>query len=483
MNVTSLEFAAFCAVSLAIYYLLPRRPQNLLLLLVSYLFLATWAVEFAVTFAILTAINFAVAHRLKNPQGKWWLRAGILSNIGALLYFKYADFFVPEALEQLERVGVRTDSGVIQILLPIGLSFFVVQAIAYLLDVNRGLSEPVRDPVNFAVFMAYFPRVTSGPIERARDFIPQLEKPRIVDNDQLATSFTLILFGLFRKVAIADMLLVVMPADVFSDPYSYSPPALALWLIAYGFTIYNDFAGYTNIIRGVSGLFGIQLVANFNTPYLSRNFTEFWQRWHISLSNWLRDYIFTPFMRALLRRKYNSRHPLTVVAPPMLTMFVSALWHDIALSMILWGLLHGLFQVLERVRGIWRPYPPPDQIPRWRQVGAMLVVFVLAVLAWVPFRATSLDLTFEYWGRLFSFPAWQSTLPDFVLWETFHVLALILCTVTVLLDVVQYRHGEFFFLKLPPLAKAVLINVIIFSIILATAAQGDAPPPFIYQGF
>lgn len=485
MNVTSLGFAGFTLLTLILYYALPRRAQNVLLLVASYAFLATWAVEFAAVFALLTVFNFWVARQLydDNPQRQAILRLGVIGNIAVLIYFKYVGFFVDELSEQLNGIGVSTESGILSIALPIGLSFYMVQAISYLLDVNRGLSEPIDDPIDFATYMAYFPRVTSGPIERARDFMPQLSQARVVDNDQLARSFNLILYGVFRKVVIADVLLVILPSGAFGNPSQYTPPQLTIWLLAYAFAIYNDFAGYTSLIRGVSGLFGIELSKNFNTPYFSRNFTEFWQRWHISLSNWLRDYIFTPFTRSLLRRKYKSRHPLTVIAPPMLTMIVSALWHEVALTMILWGILHGVFQVLERVRGIWRPYPPPDQIPRWRQAGAMAVVFSLAVLAWVPFRADNLGLAFSYWERLLSPGMWITDLPNFQVAEDFYTLVLILVSMSFVLDVLQHRLGEFYFLKLPPIIKAIVINVFVFFIILATAAQGDAPPPFIYQGF
>ena len=239
---------------------------------------------------------------------------------------------------------------------------------------------------------------------------------------------------------------------------------------------------YTNIVRGLSGFFGIEISANFKTPYLARNFTEFWQRWHITLSDWLRDYIFSPLLRGLLRRKYSSRHALTMIAPPMVTMFVSALWHDVSLNMILWGGLHGVYQVFERVRAVRAPSKPPQLHPGWRQVLGMSVVFVLAVMAWVPFRM-EIGTALDYWRMLLDPSGWGSIPAEFSLFHRFHVIVAVLILITLVMDITQYRKGELAVINWGSLPKAILINIAIFGIIIATAAQGDAPPPFIYQGF
>lgn len=485
MSITSLTFAAFSLIVLLLYYLLPRRPQNFLLLAASYVFIATWAVEFALVFAALTALNFwlGIQTAPNKTRRRLALWAGIVVNVAALGYFKYANFFVPQALDQLEKVGIGTGGGGINVLLPIGLSFYVVAAISYLLDVYRGLLSPCRDGVDFALYMAYFPRVVSGPIERAREFLPKLAANRVVDQAALGRAFTLIMVGLVRKIGIADTLTVIMPSDLFDQPKVYSAPELAIWLLAYAFMIYNDFAGYTSIVRGVSLLFGIELSPNFNVPYFSRNFTEFWTRWHITLSNWLRDYIFSPLLRGLLRRNYSSRHLLVLVAPPLVTMLISAVWHDVSWHMLLWGGLHGMYQVVERLRSLWRPIRPPHTYPFWRQVASGLVVFVLSVLAWVPFRLER-GAAFDYWRGLFTPASWVSPGEAFTLWGDLHWLVFFLIIVTLLIDVIQRScQDEVVFVRWSPLAKAVAINLAVFGLILAIAAQGDAPPPFIYQGF
>jgi D-alanyl-lipoteichoic acid acyltransferase DltB (MBOAT superfamily) len=465
MTITSPEFAGFVLLVLILHSLLPRRWQNPLLLLASYTFLISWDVSFALVFAVLTLVNYGLAQRATQRIALW---AGLIINIAALVFFKYQDFFLPE-------LGITSDG--LHILLPVGLSFYVVQAIAYLLDINKGLIEPERNPLTFALYMAYFPRVTSGPLERAREFLPRLKAERRLTYAGFSSSFTVLMLGLVRKLAVADVLFIILPEDVFSAPKDYDAAELTIWLLVYAFALYNDFAGYTSIVRGVSGLLGIELSSNFNVPYFARNFTEFWGRWHITLSDWLRDYIFTPTLRGLLRRKYTSRHALTILIPPLLTMFVSALWHGVSLNMLLWGGLHGVYQVVERIRAVWYPSRPPDFHPWWRQAGGMLLVFLLVVIAWVPFRA-DLPEAFEYWAGLLD---WSHLEID--LGYHLYSIALVIILGSLVVDGVQYRYSESVFLKLPPLTKAVLINLALVVIILGVAAQGDAPPPFIYQGF
>lgn len=463
MNITSGGFAVFTLVGLMVYYWLPYRAQNILLLVLSYLFLAFWKIDFALTFAVLTLLNGLLAPHVRKT---WILRFAVVVNIAALIYFKYNDFFLPD------------DAGTLRLLLPVGLSFYVVQVIAYQLDIHRTLIEPERNWVHFALFMAYFPRVTSGPIERARSFLPQLQRHRKLDSQLFAESVTLILIGLVRKAVIADVLSVTLPDAVFQHPTQFAGAELWMWLLVYGLILYNDFAGYTSIIRGVSGLFGISLSENFNTPYFARNFTEFWQRWHITLSSWLRDYIFMPLMRGLLRQKLNSRHPLTVILPPMATMFVSALWHEVSFNMLVWGGLHGGYQVVERCRSVWFPSKPPQFHPLWRQVVGIGLVFLLTLLAWIPFRA-DMNTTLAYWGRLFSLEQWTGfnvSRPD-------RVMLVLLLGLALILDVVHARFGEVGYLNLPPLAKAILINAVILAIVLASAAKGENSLPFIYQNF
>jgi D-alanyl-lipoteichoic acid acyltransferase DltB (MBOAT superfamily) len=374
----------------------------------------------------------------------------------------------------LGQLGVETELGTIKILLPVGLSFYIVENISYLLDVYRGQAQAATDPVDFALYLAYFPKLLAGPIERANDFLPKLGRQRVVDNDLLARSFTLIVIGAFRKLIIADSLTAAIPFDVFTSPGTFAAVELWAWLFVYGFALYNDFAGYTNIVRGVSGLFGIELSLNFRQPYFSRNFGEFWNSWHITLSHWLRDYIYFPQLRALLRRNPNRRRWSNVVFPPLTTMLVSALWHGFSIHMLVWGGLHGIYQIGERGLSLSGPVVPPDRRPKWRQGLAMGIVFVLVMWAWVPFRV-EMPVAVEFWKQLLSFG-------EFGLRYRRLVLVAGYVLISVILDIVQRRsQDEVVFLRWPRVVQAALLAVVVFLVLIVS--QGDQAEPFVYQGF
>lgn len=476
MNITSLPFVLFTLLALVIYYRLPSRLQNYWLLFVSYLFIITWDWKFALVLAAVTSINFAIALRLRvdreGRRGFLWL--AIILNVLVLLFFRSANFFLPEFEGWLNRFGITVQAGGLQILIPLGLSYYVLQAISYIVDVYRGQLKAETDFINFSLYLAYFPKLVAGPIERARTFLPRLAQARIVDNELLAKSFILIFVGITRKLLIGDLLTSSFLNDVFEFPAKYTPPELMLWLLIYSFALYNDFAGYTDIVRGVSGLFGIELSANFQTPYFSRNFTEFWKRWHITLSEWLRDYIYFPVSRVLRRGNPAIQKAANLVLPPMITMLVSGLWHGLSLNMLIWGGLHGLYQIIERIPALWRPVVPPQNQPLWRQWLGMGVVFLLVILAWVPFR-WDVPAAFDFWGALLN---WSELAIRYR--RLFLVLPILLGSL--LLDILQYREqDEFIFLKWSPFVRAACIAMILFLVFIATG--GDFEQPFVYQAF
>ena len=476
MNITSIQFALFTLLVLVVYYLLPRRTQNYWLLFVSYIFIITWNWRFALVLAAVSSINYLVALRVRVDDAgrRGWLYLGIAINVSALLFFRSADFFLPELEGWLRRLGVSTEIGGLQILIPVGLSYYVLQAISYLVDVYRGQLKAETDFINFSLYLAYFPKLLAGPIERARTFLPKLEQARMVDNQIVARSIMLIFVGMTRKLLIGDLLNSSFLDDVFEFPAKYTPPELILWLVIYAFALYNDFAGYTDIVRGVSGLFGIELSANFQTPYFSRNFTEFWKRWHITLSEWLRDYIYFPIGRLLGRYNSNSQKVLRLILPPMLTMLVSGLWHGLSLNMLIWGGLHGMYQIIERIPTLRRPVGPPQNQPWWRQGLGMAVVFLLVMLAWVPFR-WDLPAAFDFWGALFN---WSDV--AFRYRRLFLVMPILFSSL--LIDILQYRdQDEFVFLKWSPFVRAACMATILFLVFIATG--GDFEQPFVYQAF
>lgn len=467
MEILSLSFALFAALVIGVYYLLSERAQKWWLLAASYAFYISWGWPYALVLAALTALNFWLGKRLKqaaHPQRT--LQIGILLNLLSFVTLKLGassygeSFFDRLALSPIDSAGWNA------VLLPVGFSFYVLQAISYLLDVSRGQCPPASDLLDFGLYMAYFPKLLAGPIERARSFLPQLARERHVDADGVSRALVLIFTGLARKIIVANSLARLMPADLFTQPAQVSPLERGVWLLVFAFKLYNDFAGYTGIVRGLSTLLGIELSANFRQPFFARSFSDFWNRWHISLSHWLRDYIFFPLRRVLVR----SHAPgwLAIVIPPLLTMLASGLWHGVSLAMLLWGGLHGLMQIAEQfvLRG-------KRLETRIGSLISTLVVFILVTLVWVPFAAGDFSL-----ATAFLRPA--AGLP---LFPAGYALQLVLIlTFSLALDAIQERGGEMAALTWSRWVQVAAMSLTIIACLLLFGAGADISG-FVYQGF
>jgi alginate O-acetyltransferase complex protein AlgI len=473
MTLVSLSFAGFVLLTLALYFILPRRAQNLLLLLGSYLFCGLLGWEFLAVLLLVTLAGYAASFGVTAGRRarRLWLTLGILVQLGALAFFKYSDYFLPRALKLLRLMHVPTPDAGLSLLLPVGLSFYTLQAIAYLVDIYQGKSEPAASPLDFALYMAYFPRLVAGPIERAGVFMAQLHKERRIDNAVVARAAGLIVVGLVRKILVADMLRRLLTNRPFYAAAEFSGPQLIANLIAFAIYVYNDFAGYTSLVRGVSALFGIELTPNFNLPFFSRSFTELWTRWHISLSTWLRDYIYYPLSRAFLRRDSSGHGLATVLVPPLVTLAASGLWHGASWNMLAWGAINGLFLAGERMISLTRPARPPDRQPRWRQWLGRGMVVALVLLALVPFQS-SLPHAMEYWRGLF---LWTSTtLPD--------ARVLVPIAIGSAVDWMQYlSREELPFLAWPRWLQGLLLALALLAIFLITRVEVQGP--FVYQEF
>lgn len=477
MEITSFHFLLFVLGILIVYHYLPRRAQNYWLLFVSYVFYIFWSWKFALLLLAATIFHFEIAKYLRrNGQRRpilLWL--GIAVNVILFVIFKAASFYLSRFVSLLGQIGIQSGLGGLQIVIPLGLSYYVLQNISYLVDVYHGQIPASTNRVDFALYLAYFPKMVAGPIERARTFLPILAHPRQVDNQMLSRSVVLILVGLTRKLLIADILFAYLPWSAFvGSPEAFSKIELISWLVVYAFALYNDFAGYTSIVRGVSGLFGIELSPNFNIPYFSKNFTEFWNRWHITLSHWLRDYIFFPVNRVLARHFGTRNRWQTLIIPPMLTMLVSGFWHGPNWQMLLWGGLHGLYLVGERIIMLKRPPQLEDQKIRWPDWGSSLIVFILVALAWVPF-AMRLPTALGLWnqllvGNIFGFRDQGLILP------------LVVLALALWLDWAQYNKAEeIFFLRQKQFVQATMLATVILLILVVTSS--GAGQPFVYQGF
>lgn len=472
MNIQSLEFFGFSGVLLVIYYLLPTKKQNYLLLTASYIFYITISYYFALVLLVMTTGNYFLGKKIaKDNQGKKWLYSAIGFNLLVFCFFKAADFFVPHLLALLSHLGLHAQAASLKIILPIGLSFYILQAISYLIDVYRRQMPACSKPVDFALYLAYFPKLTAGPIERAQVFLPRLAKQRVVDNELLSRSFTLIITGLVRKVVIADTLLQAVPAKLFSTPLEFSTLELVTWMLAYVVGIYNDFCGYTNIVRGVSGFFGIELSRNFINPVFSRNLTEFWNRWHITLSLWLRDYIYFPISRFFVRRSPRQRNPANILLPPLAAMVASGLWHGFTLNFIIWGAIMGLFLIGERLLRLQKPLTAPGKRPAYKQVLSTITLLLLMIVSGI-FALFKPGYAVQFFQSLFANSHW--ILPD--------SRVFIMIIPSFWIDIVQHRsNDEFKFLSYPLIARALLLALALLAIFLFS--QSKIPAPFIYQGF
>lgn len=473
MAVHSIGFFAFVAVVLLLHYSLLRKRQNLLLLLASYVFYAAISLKFAVVLAVMTAANFGCALKIdkSRPRGHAWLRAGIVFNVSALLFFKAGNYFLPDVLALFSRLGLPAATPGMRIVLPVGFSFCVLQALSYLVDVQRKQAPVGTRLVDFALYLAYFPKLTAGPIERAKRFLSQVTAPRLARQIDFSRSLGLIVSGLLRKIVIADQLLPAIPATVFQTPQNFSPGELAVWLAAYAIGVYNDFCGYTDLVRGVSGFFGIELSRNFNLPFFSRNFTELWNRWHMTLCHWLRDYVYFPISRALVRRDTRCSHALNLLLPPMAATLASGLWHGCSAKFVTWGALMGLLLIGERLASLGRPLLPVAALPTWKRSLSVLKLWLLAGLVAL-FSAAEPGPAWAFLTHLFSFTPWR--------WPDSRVFLMILPSVW--LDFRQLRSGdELFFLRWPLFWRAAFLALAGGAIFLFS--RSGIPAPFVYQGF
>lgn len=377
MLFNSVEFLIFFPIVFILTLLLRGRLRWIVLLAASYIFYMSWQPEYILLLLVSTFSAYAAAYGMSqtsdNRKRAFYLAAGLLVNFGLLIYFKYYTHT--------------------QLLLPVGISYYTFQTVGYTLDVYRSNIQPEKNPGVFALFVAFFPHLASGPIARARDLIPQLREfayQRLLDAPAIADGLRLITWGLFKKIVVADRLaLYVNP--IYNNPENYQGLSLILATVFFAFQIYCDFSGYTDMALGVARLFGIKLMQNFRQPYFAMSIRDFWQRWHISLSTWFRDYLFMPLSRNLLRRT-NGKHSRWIQALcNFIVMLLVGIWHGPSWTFLMWGALHGFYMSVEsalNLRVKMTPATPIEMVIRW---GRTALTFVLVCLGWIFFRAASFD--------------------------------------------------------------------------------------------
>jgi D-alanyl-lipoteichoic acid acyltransferase DltB (MBOAT superfamily) len=386
-------------------------------------------------------------------------------NLGILGVFKYANFFIDSLSSLTSSIGLGDLNPALSVILPVGISFYTFQTLSYTFDVYRRRIEPTRNLLDFATYVAYFPQLVAGPIERAQRLLPQISdrERRMPRGAPLQGALLLILQGMFKKVVLADGVAVVAN-EVFSTPNDYSWIGASLGVLAFGIQIYGDFSGYTDIARGVSRLFGIQLVVNFKQPYLSRNITEFWRRWHISLSDWLRDYLYVPLGG-------NRGGLASTLRNLMVTMLLGGLWHGASWNFVMWGGLHGTFLIAHRLT---RGRRAGETALRGRDIPSILLTFAVVHVAWVFFRADTFSDAFYVLRRIFTFADGITSAADLV-------LILILGGATLGMDLfTRMSPNPIGVLHRAPILTGAGVTAAVAAIVVFS---GGTPEPFIYFQF
>lgn len=386
MFFNSIEFAVFLVCVLTLYFIMPYRAQNRMLLVASYFFYGWWDWRFLSLILISTFTDYLCGLKINRAGGdqyrKAYLALSITVNLGLLAFFKYWNFFIDSFAEVLTQFGFQANLPSLNIILPVGISFYTFQTMTYTIDIYRKELKPSESFLDFALFVAFFPQLVAGPIERASRLLPQIQKTRQFKLQQFLRGLHLIFWGLFKKIFVADNLGRITDA-IFENPSSSGIDYMVAG-VAFAFQIYGDFSGYSDIARGTAKCMGIELMHNFRQPYFAVSPSDFWRQWHISLSTWLRDYLYIPLGG-------NRLGTLKTYRNLMITMLLGGLWHGAAWNFVIWGAYHGL--VLSVNRWIEKHHPP-----RRNEDTSLFVIFIkvfimfnLTCLGWLFFRAQSLS--------------------------------------------------------------------------------------------
>jgi len=403
MLFNSIEFAIFLPLVFVLYWFVFNRNlklQNLFVVVASYVFYGWWDWRFLFLIAFTSLCSWGSGLLIKKyedkpKKAKTVSVLNIVLNLLILGMFKYYDFFVAEFAQLFH---IPTGGLLLNIILPVGISFYTFQALSYSIDVYRGKLEPTRDVVQFFAFVSFFPQLVAGPIERATNLLPQFAKPRKFDYDTAVDGMRQILWGLFKKIVVADNCAVYVD-QVFSTYTEQTGSTLLLAAIFFTFQIYGDFSGYSDIAIGTAKLFGIKLMRNFNVPYFSRDIAEFWRRWHISLTTWFRDYVYIPLGGSRVSKA-------KVVRNTFIIFLLSGFWHGANWTFIAWGAYHALLFLPLILLGKNRKHTDVvatgRRLPSLKETGQMLLTFFLAVIGWIVFRASNIAEAWQYLSVLFS---------------------------------------------------------------------------------
>ena len=405
MLFNSLDFAIFLPIIFLLYWFVAQKNlklQNALIVVASYVFYGWWDWRFLSLIIFSTVVDYLIGQRLrtedKQPKRKVLLWTSIVVNLGFLGFFKYYNFFLENFVDAFSLFGMHINANTLNIILPVGISFYTFQTLSYTIDVYKKKLEPTKDFIAFSAFVCFFPQLVAGPIERATNLLPQFYRKRTFKYHKAVDGMHQILWGLFKKVVIADNC-AEFANEIFNNSADMNGSTLVLGAIFFTFQIYGDFSGYSDIAIGTSRLFGFDLKQNFATPYFSRDIAEFWRRWHISLSTWFRDYLYIPLGGSRGGTWMKVRNTFTIF-------LVSGFWHGANWTFIIWGGLNAIYflplLLTNNNRKNLGVVAEGKLLPSFRELIAMLTTFVLTVFAWIFFRAENIRHAFDYVGEIFS---------------------------------------------------------------------------------
>jgi D-alanyl-lipoteichoic acid acyltransferase DltB (MBOAT superfamily) len=478
MSFNSIDFLLFLLVVIPGYWILPRRGQNIFLLAASYFFLCYIHPWFGGLILLVTMVNYycSICMNRRPERKRMFLLLALVISLGDLAYFKYASFFLENIFTLLNSMGIPYSQPVLAIMLPVGISFYTFQALAYTIDVYRGDAQACYDAVDFALFISFFPQLIAGPIERSRDLMPQIRQRRQVTPEQIQQGLMLLIWGLFKKLVIADNTgLIAFKVFSLTDPGFY-----LLWagVFAFGIQILADFWSYTDMARGSALLLGFRLSRNFDHPYFARSPADFWRRWHMTLSYWLRDYVYIPLGGSRVPSSFRKGVNI------MITFLISGLWHGASWNFILWGGYHGVLVLLDRLaRRVFSPLHGflPQQLDIPILMIKILGTFVLINIGWLMFRETDIHTLLRY----FQLTPWSSTAED-------TLAAGYLFSLTLLYALPIFFHGLLYFhdkksrgLQDEYAKSLLLLRPVLASLLLVGVLTLRSPEPatFIYFQF
>ncbi|MGZ2368736.1 MBOAT family O-acyltransferase [Ancylomarina sp. YFZ004] len=404
MLFNSIEFTIFLPIVFLLYWFVFNKnlkAQNLMILIVSYVFYGWWDWRFLSLIAFSSLVDYTVGYNLSKSQNsikrKLLLITSIGVNLGLLGFFKYYNFFVESFVDSFSLLGSDLNISTLSIILPIGISFYTFQTLSYTIDIYKRKLDPTKDFISFVSFVSFFPQLVAGPIERAKNLLPQFYKKRVFNNTMASNGIKQIVWGLYKKIVIADNCGVLVN-DIFENYGNQSSIVLVIGVVLFAFQIYGDFSGYSDIAIGTSRLFGFNLMTNFKFPYFSRDIAEFWRRWHISLTTWFRDYVYIPLGGSRVRKEIAIRNTIIVFV-------VSGFWHGANWTFIFWGILNAVFFIPLLLSNKNRKNVDSIQNSFFsiRELLNILLTFSLTCIAWIFFRASDLTEAMDYFVKILFF--------------------------------------------------------------------------------